>query len=56
VVARPARAKRASAGPLVAGGFSVAWLTLIVLIPLSAVVVRSLDDGLAAFWDDVTAP
>jgi sulfate transport system permease protein len=40
----------------VAGGFSVAWLTLIVLIPLSAVVVRSLDDGLAAFWDDVTSP
>ncbi len=39
-----------------AGGFSVAWLTLIVLIPLSAVVVRSLDDGLAAFWDDVTSP
>jgi sulfate transport system permease protein len=29
---------------------------LIVLIPLSAVVVRSLDDGLSAFWDDVTAP
>jgi sulfate transport system permease protein len=40
----------------VAGGFSVAWLTLIVLIPLSAVVVCSLDDGLAAFWDDVTSP
>jgi len=56
VVARPTRAKRVSAGPLVAGGFSVAWLTLIVLIPLSAVVVRSLDDGLAAFWDDVTSP
>jgi sulfate transport system permease protein len=35
---------------------SVAWLTLIVLLPLSAVVVRSLDDGLAAFWDDVTSP
>jgi sulfate transport system permease protein len=31
-------------------------LTLIVLIPLAAVVARSLDDGLAAFWDDVTAP
>jgi sulfate/thiosulfate transport system permease protein len=56
VVARPTRAKRVSAGPLVAGGFSVAWLTLIVLIPLSAVVVRSLDDGLAEFWDAVTAP
>ena len=39
-----------------AGGLSVAWLTLIVLIPLAAVVVRSFDDGLAAFWDDVTAP
>ena len=38
------------------GGFSVAWLTLIVLIPLSAVVVRSLDDGLAEFWDAITAP
>jgi sulfate transport system permease protein len=27
-----------------------------VLIPLAAVVARSFDDGLAAFWDDVTAP
>jgi sulfate/thiosulfate transport system permease protein len=35
---------------------SVAWLTLIVLIPLAAVVSRSFDDGLSAFWDDVTAP
>jgi sulfate/thiosulfate transport system permease protein len=42
--------------PVVLGGFSVAWLTLIVLIPLSAVVVRSLDDGLAEFWDAITAP
>jgi sulfate transport system permease protein len=41
---------------VVLGGFSVAWLTLIVLIPLSAVVVRSLDDGLAEFWDAITAP
>jgi sulfate transport system permease protein len=38
------------------GGLSVAWLTLIVLIPLSAVVVRSLDDGLAEFWDAITNP
>jgi sulfate transport system permease protein len=43
-------------GPLTAGGLSVAWLTLIVLIPLAAVVVRSFDDGVAAFWDAVTAP
>jgi sulfate/thiosulfate transport system permease protein len=41
---------------VVLGGYSVAWLTLIVLIPLSAVVVRSLDDGLASFWEAVTAP
>jgi sulfate/thiosulfate transport system permease protein len=41
---------------VVLGGYSVAWLTLIVLIPLSAVVVRSLDDGLAEFWDAITAP
>jgi sulfate transport system permease protein len=41
---------------VVAGGYSVAWLTLIVLIPLTAVVVRSLDDGLAEFWDAITAP
>ena len=34
----------------------MAWLTLIVLIPLAAVVSRSFDDGLAAFWDDVTSP
>jgi sulfate/thiosulfate transport system permease protein len=43
-------------GPLTVGGLSVAWLTLIVLIPLAAVVVRSFDDGVAAFWDAVTAP
>jgi sulfate/thiosulfate transport system permease protein len=42
-------------GPLVAGGLSVAWLTLIVLIPLAAVVVRSLDGGTGAFWDAITS-
>jgi sulfate transport system permease protein len=47
---------RVRLGPLAAGGLSVAWLTLIVLIPLTAVVVRSLDDGLAAFWDAITSP
>jgi sulfate transport system permease protein len=35
---------------------AVAWLSLIVLIPLAAVVVRSLDGGVGAFWDAVTAP
>ena len=43
-------------GPLIIGGLSVAWLTLIVLIPLAAVVVRSFDEGVGAFWDAITAP
>jgi sulfate/thiosulfate transport system permease protein len=30
------------------------WLSLIVLIPLAAVVARSTDAGLGAFWDAVT--
>ena len=32
------------------------WLSVIVLIPLAAVVARSTDAGLGAFWDAVTAP
>ena len=32
------------------------YLSLIVLIPLAAIVWRSLEDGRAAFWDAVTAP
>jgi sulfate/thiosulfate transport system permease protein len=36
------------------GGLVVAWLTFIVLVPLAAVVVRSLDGGLEAFWASVT--
>ena len=53
---RPAGARRVRSGPLVVGALSVAWLTLIVLIPLTAVVFRSFDDGLATFWDAVTNP
>ena len=52
---RPAgRRHRIRSGPLVIGGFSVAWLTLIVLIPLAAVVAESLDGGVGAFWDAIT--
>jgi sulfate transport system permease protein len=38
----------------VVGGASVAWLTVIVLVPLAAVVAQSLDGGLGAFWASVT--
>jgi len=37
-------------------GVATLWLGLIVLLPLAAVVARSLDGGLGAFWDAVTAP
>ena len=32
------------------------WLSVIVLLPLAALTVHSLDEGLAGFWDAVTAP
>ena len=53
---KPAGARRIRTGPLVVGGLSVAWLTLIVLIPLAAVVVRSFEGGVGEFWDAVTNP
>ena len=37
-------------------GIVVTWLSVIVLIPLGAVVVRSLDGGLGAFWDAISEP
>jgi len=54
-VSRPA-GKRVRTGPLVVGGLSVAWLTLIVLIPLAAVVVRSFEGGISEFVDAITNP
>ena len=54
--AKPAGARRIRSGPLIVGGFSVAWLTLIVLIPLAAVVVRSFEGGVDEFWNAVTNP
>ena len=54
VTVRPRRRLRAPAGSL-SLGISTLWLSLIVLLPLAAVVVRSFDAGLADFWDSVTA-
>src|SRR5688572_23244905 len=44
------------AGPGLTRGLVVAYLSLIVLIPLAAVVSKSFENGLASFWDDVTSP
>jgi len=41
-------------GSAASGGLAVAWLSVIVVLPLAAVVARSLDGGLSAFWDAVT--
>ena len=50
------RAPRISWGPAVNGGFVVLVLSVLVLIPLGAVVWRSTDQGWSGFWDQVTAP
>jgi len=34
----------------------MAYLSIVALIPLAAVVIRSLDGGLDAFWNAVTSP
>jgi sulfate/thiosulfate transport system permease protein len=39
-----------------AGGIAVLWLSLIVLLPLAAVVQKSLAGGLSQFWEEVTSP
>lgn len=36
-------------------GVATLWLSIIVLLPLAAVVVRSTDGGLSAFWDAVSS-
>ena len=53
---RRPRRRRLRSGPLVIGGLSVAWLTLIVLIPLAAVVARSFQGGIGDFVDAITNP
>ncbi|HYV14733.1 MAG TPA: sulfate ABC transporter permease subunit CysT [Conexibacter sp.] len=49
--ARPARRSSGALGV----GIATLWLSVIVLLPLAAVVVHSLDGGLGAFWDAVSS-
>src|SRR3954447_5387603 len=37
-------------------GITILWLSLIVLIPLSAVFVKSLSEGWGAFWSAAGSP
>jgi sulfate transport system permease protein len=51
--ARRSRARRA-AGPAVGGALATAYLSLIVLLPLAAVVAESTTGGTAAFWQAIS--
>jgi sulfate transport system permease protein len=51
---RGGNALSALGGPALSRGIVVTYLSVIVLIPLAAVVVRSLDEGWDTFWTQVT--
>ena len=57
-VATPPRVgfKAPFGGEVLTRGVVLTWLSLIVLIPLGAVVVRSTDEGLSAFWNAISEP
>jgi sulfate transport system permease protein len=52
--ARPASRSSRGSGALALGVVTV-WLSVIVVLPLAAVVVRSTDGGLDAFWASVSS-
>jgi sulfate/thiosulfate transport system permease protein len=57
-VALPIGRRRAGAGVPSGGlamGASLLWLSVLVLLPLAALLARSLDGGIEAFWDAVTS-
>lgn len=43
-------------GPGLTRGLVVGYLSIMVLLPIAAVVVTSMEGGLGAFWDAVSAP
>jgi sulfate transport system permease protein len=55
-IARVRLRVRRPSGAALTRGVATAYLSLIVLIPLAAVVARSSDDGIGTFWDAVTGP
>ena len=57
VSALPRATSRRTRPPAGSLGLGVAtlWLSLMVLLPLAAVVARSFDEGLSGFWDSATS-
>jgi sulfate/thiosulfate transport system permease protein len=58
---RPSRTRASPAAPRIGAaglgrGLITIYLSIVVLLPLAAVVARSTDGGLGAFWSEVTAP
>jgi sulfate transport system permease protein len=57
-LALPRRRRRGrvrAAGPAIGGALATAYLSLVVLIPLAAVVAESTTGGTSAFWSAVTS-
>src|SRR5205085_12439319 len=50
---QPSRVQRRTALRL---GLATTYLSILVLIPLAAVVFKAFDNGLDAFWDAVSSP
>ena len=55
VIGRPARRRLRVGGPAIGGALATAYLSLVVLIPLAAVVAESTTGGASAFWEAVTS-
>jgi sulfate transport system permease protein len=52
----PARTGRRFGGAPLGVGMATAYLSIIVLIPLGAVVLKSTENGWAGFWDAISSP
>src|SRR3954447_17198083 len=52
---RRRRAGETGVGPL-GLGVATLWLSLVVLLPLAAVLVKAFDGGAGAFWDAISTP
>jgi hypothetical protein len=48
--------RRLNSGTTFGVGLATLWLSLLVFIPLGAVVWRAREEGVASFWDAATAP
>ena len=55
-VPKPSLARLGFGGPALTRGMVIGYLSVIVLLPLAAVVAKSFENGLGDFWDAFTAP